>query len=171
MKVALAAAALFLVPLLAPVQTHRPRLVEFELQDLGELTNEISSRATKNAAILTLLKEASRALDDWQSNKAVAVAVQRIGKAKQLAWESPAAPPRVQQAVLAAADILKPAEASTMEANLMGLRGQLDAGPIEVLREAVAEDMADLAAVAKKMAEMNATLTKALAEIAAVTVK
>lgn len=157
--------ALVLVPFLAQAQSPSSRTLEMHLRAIQELAPEVAGEALKHATVLNLLRDAARALDDWQTNKAVAIADQKVGEAKSLAQARPPASPRVYQAVLAAEDLIRPAKASSMEANLMKLREELRA-PIGAVAEVAAGDAAELATLTRRTADLNALLSAALAEVA-----
>ncbi|MFN2441382.1 MAG: hypothetical protein ABR517_01740 [Thermoanaerobaculia bacterium] len=157
--------ALVLVPLLAQAQSPSSRSLEMHLRAIQELAPEVAGQAQKHATVLNLLRDAVRALDDWQTNKAVAIADQKVGEAKRLARSRPLASQRVQQAILDAEDRIRPAKASSMDTNLMKLREDLRA-PIGVVAEVAAADAAELATLTRRTAELNALLSAALAEVA-----
>jgi hypothetical protein len=161
----LALLALVLVPLLAQAQSPQSRTLEMHLRAIQELAPEVAGQAQKHATVLNLLRDAARALDDWQTSKAVVIADQKVGEAKRLAQSRPPASPRVYQAVLAAEDLIRPAKASSMEGNLMKLREELRA-PIGAVAEVAAADAAELATLTRRTSELNAVLSAALAEVA-----
>jgi hypothetical protein len=161
----LALLVLVLVPLLAQAQSPQSRTLEMHLRAIHELAPEVAAQAQKHAAVLNLLRDAASALDDWQTNKAVAIADKKVGEAESLALARPRASQRVYQAVLAADDLIRPAKASSMEANLMKLRDELRA-PIGAVAEVVAADAAELATLTRRTAELNALLSAVLAEVA-----
>jgi citrate synthase len=156
---------LVLVPFLAQAQSQQSRTLEMHLRAIQELAPEVAGQAQKHATVLNLLRDAARALDDWQTNKAVAIADQKVAEAKRLAQSRPSPSQRVYQAVLAAEDLIRPAKASSMEANLMKLREDMRA-PIGAVAEVAAADAAELATLTRRTAELNALLSAALAEVA-----
>lgn len=157
--------ALVLVPFLAQAQSHSSRTLDTHLRTIQDLAPEVAGQAQKHATVLNLLRDAVRALDDWQTNKAVVVAGQKVGEAKRLAQSRPVASQRVQRAILDAEEGIAQAKASSMEVNLMKLREELRA-PIVVVAEVAAADAAELATLTKLTAELNALLSAALADVA-----
>ena len=137
------------------------------IQMLQTSSAELAKEARRDAEILNLLREASRALDGTQKHNAVAAALEKISKAKQLAAPSR---PAVQQAVQIAKDIVSPAEESPTLADLPRLRGEVQRRPIEQMREVVAEEIFELAQLTTRLSDISLNLTKALANAAAASV-
>lgn len=139
--------------------------LDFALQELQRTADDLAKNATTNAKILNLLHEANRALTDWQTEKGVAVAMERIREAKRLAGQRPMQP-RVFRATERAEEILLPATRSTMMMDLTQIRDALRQGPIEQIRGVVASDMNDLAALTNRTATITGTLSQALSQAA-----
>ena len=115
--------------------------LRYLLDDILRLSTDVSKEATRDAEILRRLVDAARALDDWQKNNGVSKALDAIGKAEQLATQTPQNR-RVVKLVKNARDIVVPARESTMNIDQMKLRGELRARAIEPMRQVVAEESA-----------------------------
>lgn len=133
------------------------------LNDLQNAANELAREAQRDAEILRLLSDASRSLDDWQKNNALAGAQEMASKADQLAGRPPFPNPQVRQATRAARAILEPAQESPMTADLQKLREQLEARPIRWMRDVVADETGELADLTTQVTAVSGILAKALA--------
>jgi hypothetical protein len=131
------------------------------MDDLNRISTDIAQETQRDAEILRHLRAASRGLDDWQKNVAVSKAADSISKAVQLAARSSQ---RVKQAVQVAQEIIGPAKASPNGADLVKLRAELHARPIEQMRLVVAEEMDVLARISTQVADIASILTKAVAD-------
>ena len=138
----------------------------FALDTLLQSTTDLTKEAQRDGEILRLLREASRNLDNWQPNTAISKALDNIGKAQQLAGASSQ---RVQEAVLAAKQIVEPAKESPSSADLPKIREQLRARPIEQMREVVANEISLLARLATQVSDISGLITKAVASASATT--
>jgi hypothetical protein len=136
------------------------------LDDLLRASSDLAKEVQRDGEILRLLRDASRALDDFQSNTAVSKALDNIGKAEQLAAQSS---PRVGIAVKMARSIVGPAADSPSSADLPKMREQLRSRPIEQMREVVAEEISVLARLATKVSDVSGLMTKAVASASATT--
>jgi hypothetical protein len=136
------------------------------LNDLLRASTDLANEAQRDGEILRLLRDASRALDDFQQNTAIAKALENIRKAEQLAAQSSQ---RVAIAVQMAKSIVGPAADSPSSADLPKLREQLRSRPIEQMREVVAEEIGLLARLAARVSDVSGLMTKAVASASATT--
>jgi len=136
------------------------------LDDLGRMSTDLTKEANRDAEILRRLTDAARALDDWQKNNGVSKAMDNIGKASQLAAQSPQNP-KVTRIVQIAQEIVAPAKESSMNIDQMKLRGELRARCIEPMRQVVAEDIGGLARVTSQLTDVTNVIAKAMASASA----
>lgn len=166
MKRTFAAVTMMLFALTARADTQSVARLRYLLDDLGRLSVDVSKDATRDAEILRRLVDAARALDDWQKNNGVSKALDAIGKAEQLAAQTPPNP-RVVKLVKNARDIVEPARESTMNIDQMKLRNELRARSIEPMRQVVAEDIGTLARITSQLTDVTNTIAKAMASASA----
>ncbi|HEV2722275.1 MAG TPA: hypothetical protein VG323_19810 [Thermoanaerobaculia bacterium] len=166
MKRTFAVMAVMLFVLAARADQQSVARLRYLLDDLGRLSVDVSKDATRDAEILRRLVDAARALDDWQKNNGVSKALDAIGKAEQLATQTPPNP-RVVKLVKNARDVVEPARESTMNIDPMKLRGELRARSIEPMRQVVAEDIGSLARITSQLTDVTNMIAKAMASASA----
>lgn len=138
-------------------------MAENAIRNLQSASSELARAADRDAEVLRVLIEATRAMDDWQKNNAMAAALERVGKAEQYVRQLPMADPRIRKAVVEARALLEPAQKSPTSTDLHKLRQDFHRGPVNLTREVVAEEIADLARPSTQLADTSALISKALA--------
>lgn len=166
MKKAMAALTLMLCAATARADSGQAYRAKNLINDLLQVSTELSKEAMRDAEVLRRLIDAARALDDWQQNAAVSKALDAIGKAEQLAAQPPFNP-RVKILVDRARAAVAPAQSSTMNIDQQKIRNELRGRAVEPMRQIVSEDIGTLARLTSQLTDITNNVAKATASTSA----